>query len=400
MDNTNSSFNSSGFYGNGGSSNSAPRYNNILFRNYDSETNRNGDTFRTMDSPFDGIEENSRNLSIQQRPIDIQRRNTVTGNDSPFLTRRRVMLQSTPITNRRIGERFVPSPSIDCSTITTATENAENKQRAIEDRNCIPHFFGSALLTKSQPQNNDILSNKFPEDNDARPNLKAPIIPSRLGYSSCNRSNTFVIRKDPINKETTRFSPYSRPEKPKGPPLRSLNDSLPIIKRRNEDIPQVKEPVAEDEKDFWVTVFGFDKEKGVQPILELFGRHGQIVKTALPNNDSNYIHIRYTTKAHVDQALQRNGHMNDNYFIGVIQSPYVSYGSMSNEYTIETPAVNGNAASVEKTVAPISTSSPSNSPRYINGIRSLAAPVRNPPSVQQSKASSLINFLFKGKSSE
>lgn len=160
---------------------------------------------------------------------------------------------------------------------------------------------------------------------------------------SCSRSNTFVVRKESTNK-ATRFSPYSTPTREEkerrianGPPLRSLIDSKPSIKRKNEDIQLLpKVSVPPEERDFWVTVFGFDKERGTEPIIELFSRHGQIVKTALPNgkNSGNWIHIRYATKIHAEQALQRNGSLMDTYFIGVIQSPNVAYGTESNEWNI------------------------------------------------------------------
>uniref|UniRef100_A0AC34FPB9 Nucleoporin NUP35 n=1 Tax=Panagrolaimus sp. ES5 TaxID=591445 RepID=A0AC34FPB9_9BILA len=338
----NSSFASRRFYGadalNNSTINSSARFNGS-----NRNLNESNDSYRTPgESQFNyTAEESARNIS------DIQRRSTFTGMDSSFTTRRRIMLQSTPITNRRIGERVPPIPNFDVSTITTVNENEENKQRAAEDRSCVPHFFGaSALPEKPRIQRDETYINRR-VDNDNYPSFKSSSSSSRTLFApSCSRSNTFANRKDLPGRET-RFSPYpQKTEKESrlsknGPPLRSLNDSKPMIKRKtDDDSPVVKPSPSPEERDFWMTVFGFDKQKGTERIIELFSRHGQIVKTAFPTGDGNWIHIRYATKVHVEQALQRQGEFIDNYFIGCIQSSNVPYGCDSCDWNIAVPSIN------------------------------------------------------------
>uniref|UniRef100_A0A914YEV2 Nucleoporin NUP35 n=1 Tax=Panagrolaimus superbus TaxID=310955 RepID=A0A914YEV2_9BILA len=391
------SFASRRFYGadaiNNSTLNSSARFNGI-----NRNLNENNDIYRdAVESPLNfTAEESARNNS------DIQRRSTFTGMDSPFTTRRRIMLQSTPITNRRIGDRVPPIPNFDVSTITTANENTDNKQRAAEDRSCVPHFFGTAALAGKPIQRDETYINRL-IDNDTNPALKPPSSSRTLFSPSCSRSNTFANRKDLSGRES-RFSPYPQKiEKESrlsngGPPLRSLNDSKPKIKRKHDDDSLIaKSSPPPEDRDFWVTVFGYDKQKGTERIIELFSRHGQIVKTACPVIDGNWIHIRYATKMHVEQALQRNGEIIDNYFIGCIQASNVPYGSDSSDWNIATPSVNNTAA--DNSVHNISLSSPQPSNRYIPGMRSLAVPSPNAPT-PPSKGSSLISFLFKGKNAE
>lgn len=165
---------------------------------------------------------------------------------------------------------------------------------------------------------------------------------SFLGHNtSLNRSSTFAVRP---NKEN-RFNPYpvidrEREKLPNGPPLRSLRNFQPPLKRivqREEDAEPVNPMPSPEERDYWVTVFGFSMED-IESIVELFGRHGQILKTARPTNgEGNWVHLRYASKTHADQALQRNGHMLGKKFIGVAQSPHVNYGYESKEWEVSIP---------------------------------------------------------------
>lgn len=130
-----------------------------------------------------------------------------------------------------------------------------------------------------------------------------------------------------------------------------------MLKPKADDAsPLTKTEPSFEERDFWVTVFGFDKQKGIESVIELFSRHGQVVKTASPINDGNWIHLRYATKVHAQQALQRCGELIDNYFIGVIQSSNVPYGNDSSDWNVVTPSVNTTAS--EKNTNNISLSSP------------------------------------------
>jgi|UniRef100_A0AC35F6Q8 hypothetical protein len=384
----NNSFSSRRFYGAEAANNSTL---NSSARGFHRTFNETNDSYRTGggESQFNyNPEESVRNS------LGIQRSNTITGFDSSFSTRRRIMLQSTPITNRRMGDRVPPIPNIDVSTITTANENEDNKRRATEDRSCVPHFFGVAGLEK--PQRDEIYMNKL-ADNDINPalNLRTLFAPS------CSRSNTFANRRE-IGGRDGRFSPYPKAEKETrkaGPPLRSLNDSKPMIRRKVDELSLPPKPTqSPDERDFWVTVFGFNQKDGNESIIELFSRHGQVVNTAYPNGEGNWIHLRYATKIHAEQALQRNGERVDNYYIGCLHDSNVQYGSDSGDWKIVAPSTRNIVA--DKSANNVSLSSPQpSSNRFITGMRSLAAPSPTAPT-PPSKGSSLISFLFKGKNAD
>lgn len=109
----------------------------------------------------------------------------------------------------------------------------------------------------------------------------------------------------------------------KGPPLRSIHSFEPALKRPKPN--PVSETVGKspdssnsesNEDDYWVTVFGFDKNQK-NDVLELFGRHGNIVKHVAAD-EGNWVRLRYGSMTHAKQALQRNGQMIDNFIIGVI----------------------------------------------------------------------------------
>uniref|UniRef100_A0AC34GA27 Nucleoporin NUP35 n=1 Tax=Panagrolaimus sp. ES5 TaxID=591445 RepID=A0AC34GA27_9BILA len=113
----------------------------------------------------------------------------------------------------------------------------------------------------------------------------------------------------------------------------------------------------------------------------MFGRHGTIVKTSRPVDgcEGNWIHLRYSTTIHVQQALQRHGEMVGKCFIGVIQSPKVSYGAFNpKEYCedlLDVPIENVKRHNVTY-VEP--------KPRAITQMRSLAAEM--PPSLTSGKS--------------
>lgn len=130
-----------------------PRFN----RKHEESLTRTDDSFQISTINDESLRSNS---SIGFQRGGLERRSTVAGFDSSFNTRRRVMLQSTPINSRRIGERVIPAPNFDVSDITTVNENEENKQRAVEDRSYgAPHFFGT-VEEKPRPPS-DTFVNKF-----------------------------------------------------------------------------------------------------------------------------------------------------------------------------------------------------------------------------------------------
>ncbi|CAD5218548.1 unnamed protein product [Bursaphelenchus okinawaensis] len=101
----------------------------------------------------------------------------------------------------------------------------------------------------------------------------------------------------------------------KGPPLRSmLNTEPPAKMQRVDQKTEFKEAfefkgASEDPADYWVTVFGFDQEHK-DMILPLFSRHGSIASHKFPPK-GNWLHIRYSSVQHAQQALQRNGFVLD-----------------------------------------------------------------------------------------
>ncbi|CAD5225708.1 unnamed protein product [Bursaphelenchus xylophilus] len=101
----------------------------------------------------------------------------------------------------------------------------------------------------------------------------------------------------------------------KGPPLRSmLNTEPPAKMQRVDQKAAIKEAfqfegTSDDPADYWVTVFGFDPEHK-DMILPLFSRHGTIASHKIPPK-GNWLHIRYSSVQHAQQALQRNGFVLD-----------------------------------------------------------------------------------------
>ncbi|MCP9265355.1 BMA-NPP-19, isoform g [Dirofilaria immitis] len=59
----------------------------------------------------------------------------------------------------------------------------------------------------------------------------------------------------------------------------------------------------------WITVFGFSREDATN-VLKLFARHGTVVAHRFPK-EGNWMHLRYASPIHAQQALSRNGQIVD-----------------------------------------------------------------------------------------
>uniref|UniRef100_A0AC35F883 Nucleoporin NUP35 n=1 Tax=Panagrolaimus sp. PS1159 TaxID=55785 RepID=A0AC35F883_9BILA len=168
---------------------------------------------------------------------------------------------------------------------------------------------------------------------------------STISSSLDESNNSSAVFSSPTT--TTASPPTRKPPKFTGcnpPPLNSINDEIIGFRRTAEqkspkNFFQTFSPTEkEEEKEFWVTVFAFDQRKGIQPIIELFGKYGKILKTARPpvGKNGNWIHLRFATKSQAQHALQQKIHFIDNFIIGVIQDPSVEYGSTNpNEFLCE-----------------------------------------------------------------
>jgi len=73
---------------------------------------------------------------------------------------------------------------------------------------------------------------------------------------------------------------------------------------------------SQSDKDFWVTIFGFPQDQ-ISEILELFSKHGNIVSQKAPKV-GNWVHIRYSSTVHANQALARNAKIYGGIMIGVV----------------------------------------------------------------------------------
>ncbi|KAI3411984.1 hypothetical protein GPALN_002038 [Globodera pallida] len=72
----------------------------------------------------------------------------------------------------------------------------------------------------------------------------------------------------------------------------------------------------EEENCYWVTVFGFSTDQ-LQHILELFSRHGHIMAQKTSKH-GNWVHIRYSSPVHANQALVKNASIFQGQMIGVV----------------------------------------------------------------------------------
>lgn len=123
---------------------------------------------------------------------------------------------------------------------------------------------------------------------------------------------------------TSNFSP--------APPLRSIRDNIePVRKavRRSmtisaadalpASVPASKpsSASARSSADTWVTVYGFPPEEAAN-VIKHFSRHGEIVSHQVPSK-GNWMHIRYSSVVHAQQALSRNATFIDSSLrIGVV----------------------------------------------------------------------------------
>ncbi|KAI6184579.1 NADAR domain-containing protein [Aphelenchoides bicaudatus] len=120
----------------------------------------------------------------------------------------------------------------------------------------------------------------------------------------------------------------------KGPPLASLDSttleppqklSRPdvALERKEEAMNAINNSLnafnkVMDSSDYWVTVYGFAPEDR-DIILNVFSRHGNIVSHNIPRL-GNWIHIRYSSVLHAQQALKRDGNvLNDRLMVGVVK---------------------------------------------------------------------------------
>jgi len=161
----------------------------------------------------------------------------------------------------------------------------------------------------------------------------------------------------------------------KGPPLRSLHHFEPTIKRARTITAQDTQRDSTSktpEQDYWVTVFGFDRAQ-LSDVLDLFGRHGNIVKSETPD-EGNWIHIRYGSVTHAQQAIARNGQLLDKTMIGVVPSTKPN-GTQSFHTT---PKIPGHNEKLSETFGVPTASSLSDSTRIekgtYTGMRACAAP--------------------------
>lgn len=76
--------------------------------------------------------------------------------------------------------------------------------------------------------------------------------------------------------------------------------------------------VQADSSDYWVTVFGFTADDR-DMIMNVFSRHGNIVSHNIPRL-GNWIHLRYSSVLHAQQALKRDGNIiGDRLMVGVVR---------------------------------------------------------------------------------
>ncbi|KAH7729498.1 CBN-NPP-19 protein [Aphelenchoides avenae] len=141
----------------------------------------------------------------------------------------------------------------------------------------------------------------------ATPAIPSPP-PAASDYSFTNRYGK------PLTRQQCQQLEYS------GPPLRSLRQDVgpPTKLARIDELDQPMTGALSAESrdslarsgpeaadgDYWVTVFGFPPDN-FDTVLEIFGRHGNIVSHKKPP-EGNWVHIRYSSVIHAQQALARN----------------------------------------------------------------------------------------------
>lgn len=58
--------------------------------------------------------------------------------------------------------------------------------------------------------------------------------------------------------------------------------------------------------EMWITVFGF-AHSALPRVLSYFSQYGSIIETKPSKNGGNWVHIRYSSRFEVNNALSRNG---------------------------------------------------------------------------------------------
>ncbi|VDO29250.1 unnamed protein product [Onchocerca flexuosa] len=129
-------------------------------------------------------------------------------------------------------------------------------------------------------------------------------------YSDNVREN-FYVNTD-LNKSSSKG-----PEVSIDPPLRSMREELLSPETPCKDSGSVSGNISsildihtqEEIAAHWITVFGFSREDATN-ILKLFARHGTVVAHRFPK-EGNWMHLRYSSPIHAQQALSRNGQIID-----------------------------------------------------------------------------------------
>ncbi|KAM3725079.1 Nucleoporin NUP35 [Dirofilaria immitis] len=101
------------------------------------------------------------------------------------------------------------------------------------------------------------------------------------------------------------------------PPLRSMREELLSPEPLSKDSTSISANISgtldiqtqEEIAAHWITVFGFSREDATN-VLKLFARHGTVVAHRFPK-EGNWMHLRYASPIHAQQALSRNGQIVD-----------------------------------------------------------------------------------------
>lgn len=108
----------------------------------------------------------------------------------------------------------------------------------------------------------------------------------------------------------------------KSSPSLSTKPTEPIISEIPSDSSRMDIEDTDDERDRWVTVFGFPQNY-TSIVTKYFGDCGEIIKQKHAENQGNWIHILFRTKLDAERALGKNGKIIDsklNIMIGVIKT--------------------------------------------------------------------------------
>uniref|UniRef100_A0A7E5A007 Nucleoporin NUP35 n=1 Tax=Panagrellus redivivus TaxID=6233 RepID=A0A7E5A007_PANRE len=356
------------------------------------------------------------NYSYNGSQASLNRRNTFGGSDNqqrpPLRGRRQIYLASTPIPAgdlrlRALHNQGFNSPGVgQNASVAMSTTNGNNSSNSLlrsdnksppvdsrlvpvsqismgGERYCKEYLFGNvaernALKNKANAEN-DQSRRKVSFSPDLPRREPVERTPSRLKYLEQSR-DIFTSRR--LNESVNNDSKTKVEAGRSGPPLRFLRDTRPQIKRpRLDDVatPESRTVEDPDEEDFWVTVFGFSPSYQ-EDVLELFGRHGTIVKHDVPR-PGNWILIRYSTIVHVQQALERNGHLlAPGVMIGVVPTRNLNKINQSNDgprHAITRSSPPGSESTQSRLVPDPTPSTPRPRPSLSNGSSNLPIGMRS-----------------------